>query len=703
MSDHKKAPVTYSPVQIFKRGRQGVWIEPWRDNYALRIAQSGSVIAGAENAVGLALDKSRDLAIGSTEYATAANSAAAWTPYGSNTVTNADGAVAITYVGGTNSGFGAYIFTNTWGLSAGSIYVLSFDAKINTGNATPYINDGVLNVSFSVSNTDFANFSTVFTCVSAGILQINGNLSTGEILSLKNISIRQILGNHALQATLANRPTLSARYNLLTYSEDFSNAVWVKINSTINPNIAMSPIGDNSASGLVDNIQNNIHRIGYSDYFGSEKQVITYSIFIKAGSKSFAHVISNYSDRGADTVAVNLVTGEAILVSGGLTSFTVKNSGNGWYRFSATVTKNSTVGKSFYVYSATGMGQNDITYIGDGTTVLYIWGAQLELGTQATRYQRIAAANDYDTTGFPFYLRHGPSQYLTANLPAINVRRNFLYDTDTFSSWAKNCIIRNNVILSPTGYVATKITPSVVGANYVVTSISGATGNAYYTFSLEVCSAGKGFAYLQVNEAGVAVIASAVCINLSSGSVGSIRALDGGGLANARVFAVTRVNGWYRITLTWQLNAASNAISTYFGPSDSLNSNNCTPSGTDSIYAGEAQLEASSVATPYQKITDWTSEAYSSSGSVYFGTPQGMSSLHNQSIGTTYNLPAPNTNSFGWVVVPERLSPPEEEQLALYFRNRAGIIGSDNYFWQEGADGMVGPLTDDYGNVLLMG
>jgi hypothetical protein len=87
---------------------------------------------------------------------------------------------------------------------------------------------------------------------------------------------------------------------------------------------------------------------------------------------------------------------------------------------------------------------------------------------------------------------------------------------------------------------------------------------------------------------------------------------------------------------------------------------------------------------------------YSTTASIYFGTPQGMSSLHNQTIGTTYNLPALNTDVYGgWVVVPARLTPPEEEQLARYFRAKAGIVGSEDYFWQPGY------LTDDSGTILL--
>ena len=101
-----------------------------------------------------------------------------------------------------------------------------------------------------------------------------------------------------------------------------------------------------------------------------------------------------------------------------------------------------------------------------------------------------------------------------------------------------------------------------------------------------------------------------------------------------------------------------------------------------------AQLELGSVATDYQKITDWTSESYSSNGSVYFATPQGMSALHNQSMGTTYTLPALSSDIYSWIVVPQRLSAVQENRLAQYMQRKAGIAGPDY-------------LLDDDGNQLM--
>jgi len=55
--------------------------------------------------------------------------------------------------------------------------------------------------------------------------------STGASCTIDNVSVREIPGYHATQATAAKRPTygihpFGGARNLLTYSEDFGNAVW---------------------------------------------------------------------------------------------------------------------------------------------------------------------------------------------------------------------------------------------------------------------------------------------------------------------------------------------------------------------------------------------------------------------------------------------------------------------------------------------
>ncbi len=58
-------------------------------------------------------------------------------------------------------------------------------------------------------------------------------------------------GNHMLQSTSAARPLMSARRNQLTYTEDFSNAVWqLLLDLETTPNYALAPDGSMTACRL---------------------------------------------------------------------------------------------------------------------------------------------------------------------------------------------------------------------------------------------------------------------------------------------------------------------------------------------------------------------------------------------------------------------------------------------------------------------
>jgi len=92
-------------------------------------------------------------------------------------------------------------------------------------------------------------------------------------------------------------------------------------------------------------------------------------------------------------------------------SFSVVPASNGFYQASLTYTASSTV--SFGHYLCTNLnpslGNNGVeVYKGDGTSGIYLWGADLRVandGADLPAYQRVNTATDYDTTGFPLYLR----------------------------------------------------------------------------------------------------------------------------------------------------------------------------------------------------------------------------------------------------------------------------------------------------------
>tara|TARA_R110000868_G_scaffold179574_1_gene419699 strand:+ start:16553 stop:17995 length:1443 start_codon:yes stop_codon:yes gene_type:complete len=242
---------------------------------------------------------------------------------------------------------------------------------------------------------DPSDFSTMFQD-SAGTTPVTAvEQPVGRILDKSGRS------NHATQATSASRPVLSARVNRLTYSEQFENAAWTKTNTTVTANATTDPNGNVTADQLSTTAATTIFLIGQNVTVGAAATALIYT---KANTTGFLQLTFN-----GDTTSYfnfNLTSG-VVGSSAGTVTGTIRSVGNGWYECivnnSATTVTGITWG---IVGSATATRRQ--TFTATGAESIYIWGADLRPTNQTTLlpvYQRIAAATDYDTTGFPYYLR----------------------------------------------------------------------------------------------------------------------------------------------------------------------------------------------------------------------------------------------------------------------------------------------------------
>ena len=215
-------------------------------------------------------------------------------------------------------------------------------------------------------------------------------------------------GNTATQATSASRPVLSARVNQLTYSEQFDNAAWSRFNvlafgsgSVVDATTA--PNGTTTADLIVEDTATSAHfmRQSFTVAVGVN---YTFTAHAKANQRTKCALHST-ADGTAKESLFDLSNGTVISTGVGQTA-SIISVGNGWYRCSITTTGASAISRRFEVRIVD--ASNNTTYTGDGTSGIYIWGADLRPTNQTTllpAYQRIAAATDYDTTGFPLYLR----------------------------------------------------------------------------------------------------------------------------------------------------------------------------------------------------------------------------------------------------------------------------------------------------------
>lgn len=209
-------------------------------------------------------------------------------------------------------------------------------------------------------------------------------------------------------------PTPASR-NLLTFTQEFDNAAWVKTAATITANAATAPDGTLTADALVDDTTSSQHRLNQGGVNLTSGVPYAVSLYAKAGTHNFIQLLvtAGGGTNAWFTVIANLATG-AITQTGNGTSGTLASSsitsvGNGWYRIAMAGMANATsTFRIAMVPAASGnsLGATDgaVTYTGTGTS-LFIWGAQLEAVPDAnlTLGSEVVTVNSATLTGATGY------------------------------------------------------------------------------------------------------------------------------------------------------------------------------------------------------------------------------------------------------------------------------------------------------------
>ena len=374
----------FSPASLFTSGVAGAWYDPSDYSTLFQDSAGTTPVTAVEQPVGLMLDKSQGLVLGSEIISVAADrDFSSNTGYWSfNSGVGISGgsmnwsATPDTYAGYTTSNSittpGKY-YEVTWTLSS----ISSGGIKAGAG------------AQYAVARTVAGTYTDRILAASAAN-RISFVCVGTTTASIDNVSVKEVAGNHASQATAASRPILRARYNLLTYSEDMSNSAWNKLNQTVEANTSetVDPLGGNTADKTYGTgVGSNWLR---KDDAVSGTQV-TVSLYLKAGTATTAYI----GDVNLGSLATFNLSAVTSTNTGGTNSF-ITSIGNGWYRCG--VTYSAVSGFSRWIFAA------GTTYNANTTTTLYCWGADLRTGSSAGTYQRIAAATDYATAGFLPYL-----------------------------------------------------------------------------------------------------------------------------------------------------------------------------------------------------------------------------------------------------------------------------------------------------------
>jgi hypothetical protein len=170
------------------------------------------------------------------------------------------------------------------------------------------------------------------------------------------------------------------RTNLALRSEEFDNASWGKSATTVTANATTSPSGNLTAEKLIATAVSSTHFINQQPAGAVNGTTATVSIFAKASELTRIQLVNNGGGLGISNF--NLSAGTATLVSG--VSASIENYGNGWYRCIMSYIPTITGNYNIQIRLADSSGNT--TFLGNAVDGLFIWGAQIEAGANATSY-----------------------------------------------------------------------------------------------------------------------------------------------------------------------------------------------------------------------------------------------------------------------------------------------------------------------------
>lgn len=163
--------------------------------------------------------------------------------------------------------------------------------------------------------------------------------------------------------------------NVLLKSENFAHVTWDKINSTIDTDDLRALDETKSADKLVEDSNNSTHYVGV-DKVVTNGLTLTLSIFAKARERNILDILDDFT---LATASFDLSDGS--IVSSLFCVAKIEEFFDGWYRCSITMIGGTNIRIRYLLNDGVSN-----SYLGDGSSGLYIWGAQLEQANYPTSY-----------------------------------------------------------------------------------------------------------------------------------------------------------------------------------------------------------------------------------------------------------------------------------------------------------------------------
>jgi len=497
---------------------------------------------------------------------------------------------------------------------------------------------------------------------SASLVQIPSGYSDGTLYSVKPIDGTGDLTfsrGSDIEATRvnANGYIEKAKVNLLTYSNDFSNAAWTLSNTTVTGG-QTGYDGSSDAWLLSKSASGGLLRQGFTS-IGVE----TISVYAKAGTLNWAFVNVGGAAYGA---YFDLSGSGAVGTSVGATiEASIVSLGGGWFR--CVVAGNFSGSTNFRVYPADGDGDTSGT-----SGNIYIQDAQLNYGLVAQEYQETTTTSVITgiTNDLPRLDYSGG-----ASCPSLLLepeRTNLINNSEFYGAWTGSAVYTANTDVSPSGYQDAATLNDNTTAYLDRRKSPAITANTTHTFSVFVKKTTGSlthYAGFGISLTGGSSVVDYGIINTTTGAINR----DASSTINSVSYSSESYGNYWRVIMTFTDNQSNTLCTAIIYPAISTNGTSISPTAQGSNVFWGAQLEEGSYptsiiptyGTSLSRLADACSKTGISSligqteGVVYFeGTIEGvaantrrlisLSDGGNNNMLQVYN--ASNTNSLEFVV-----------------------------------------------------
>ena len=175
--------------------------------------------------------------------------------------------------------------------------------------------------------------------------------------------------------------------NILDYSQDFSQNYWGLTSATVTTSTITDPTGDQNSFKLVPNSGTGGNR-SISRLFIGLSGLHTQSVFAKKGEYNYIALRTRNGPTASVMFDLENGTFNVNLTSVAFDSAKIEDYGSGWYKCSMTLdpSQMNNAGQIYTSFSVGITGNETDDFDGDGTSGVYIFGAQFEQKSYPTSY-----------------------------------------------------------------------------------------------------------------------------------------------------------------------------------------------------------------------------------------------------------------------------------------------------------------------------